>query len=70
MFRGILVGKHLYNHWTKCHIREDLDPYLLLVLQLFACHRTFEVLEVLEEKTMKMIVFESMTPRNLSILKM
>jgi len=70
MFCGTLVGKHLYNHWTKCHIRENKDSYLLLVLDLFACQRTSEVLEVLKEKTMKMIVFESMTPRNLSTLKM
>jgi hypothetical protein len=59
MFCGTLVGKHLYNHWTKCHIREDLDPYLFLVLELFACQHTPEVLEVLKEITMKMIVFES-----------
>jgi len=70
MFCGTLDGKHLYNHWTKCHIREDLDPYLLLVLQLFACQHTVEVLEVLKEKTVKMIVLESMTPRILSTLKM
>ena len=70
MFCLTLVGKHLYNHWTKCLIREDLDPYLLLVLQLFACQHTLEVLEVLREKTVKMIVFESTTPRNLSTVKM
>jgi hypothetical protein len=70
IFCGTLVGKHLYNHWTKCDIREDLDHYLLLVLRLFACQHTFEVLELLKEKTMNMIMFESMTLCNLSTLKM
>jgi len=70
MFCRTLDGKHLYDHWTMCHIREDLDPYLLLVLQLYACQHTLEVLEVLKEKTVEMIVFESMTPRNFSNLKM
>jgi hypothetical protein len=70
MFCETLVGKHLYNHWTKCHIREDLDPYLLLVLQLFVCQHAFEVLEVFKEKPIKMIEFESMKPRKLSTLKM
>jgi hypothetical protein len=51
-------------------MREDLEPYLLIVLDLFACHHTPEVLEVLKNKTMKMIVFESTIPRNLSTLKM
>jgi hypothetical protein len=70
MFCGILFGKHLYKHWTKCHIREDLDPYLLLVFEPFACQHTPELLQVLKEKTMNMIVFESMTPRNIPALKM
>lgn len=70
IFCGTLVGKHLYNHWTKCDIQEELDPYLLLVLLLFACQHTFQVLEVLKQKTMHMIAFESMTPRKLSTLKM